>query len=98
MAGLEWGRDPKAALEQGERCAVRLVMPQRITMMRGRPSDNVAAWFMLEEWPEKPTVYVNLLQDAHQQKVSMAHELAHMGHANWTEDQCEAYARAFMGA
>ena len=96
--GAEWS-SARAALE-AEGVTVKLVTPARMARMRGlKPgADRCAAWYVLTDWPENPTVYVDATLSAIQQELSMAHELAHLHHSTWSEDQAEAYAQGFVGA
>jgi hypothetical protein len=96
--GRIWGRDPRAALEK-DGCAVAMVTPGRMAEMRGLRFgvDRCAGFYWLADWPEKPTVYVDVTLSAREQRVTLAHELAHMRHSTWNEDDCEAYGRAFCG-
>lgn len=97
MDGQFWAHDPKAALE-ARGCSVCLVTPGRMAGLRGRRcgEKRCAGYYVEEDWPDKPTVFVDVTLSERQQLLTMAHELAHMGHSTWNEAMCEAYAHAFM--
>lgn len=88
-------------MARDEGLAVQAVTPARLCALRGRSARSVnlvAGFYHAADWPAKPTIYLDASLSERQQALTVAHELAHYHHANWTEDDCEAYAVAFVGA
>lgn len=97
--GRLWHGDPVIAL-QSEGVSVQLVSHAEMQHRRGLPLgvDRVAAFYHETTWPESPTVCIDEALSERQALLSAGHELCHMSHSTWSEEQCEAYAIAFLSA